>query len=345
MSFGQFLNHDISFTPQTKPEYRGALIDCCKQAPGYKGVPSKLHPQCFPVELDSNDYQAKNFGKFCMSFVRSAPCPLCSLGPREHINTVTSFLDLSVTYGSSQEEQNNLRTFHQGLLKTSTNRYGNTLLPKSENDDQCSSRSNSHYCFVAGDVRGNQHPMLQTFHLLFVRNHNLHALNLAKVNPTWSDEVLFQEARRLNIAEYQHIVYEEYLPLIFGPTLSAYYALNADGYETYLKYDYQSKAQHYRKNLFTIYEPRTDPTSWNDYVTAACRYGHSQISSFFSLIGGIAYNGKNYTANSKTPGFWLRDVFFSSSLLHEGQVCGDRNLLNKFQILLNSKFHLTSWIL
>ena len=69
--------------------------------------------------------------------------------------------------------------------------------------------------------------MLQTFHLLFLRNHNLIAENLAKVNPSWSDEILFQEARRINIAEYQHIVYEEYLPLIFGPTLSAYYNLNA----------------------------------------------------------------------------------------------------------------------
>lgn len=160
------------------------------------------------------------------------------------------------------------------------------MLPKSEADDQCSSTgaAGSNYCFSAGDVRGNQHPLLQTFHLLLLRNHNLHAQNLAKVNPKWTDELLFQEARRLNVAEFQHIVYEEYLPLIFGPTLSSYYNLNADGYETYSKYDYKSKALHYKKNLFTIYEPYTDPTSWNDYVTAACRYGHSQIGSFFSLV-------------------------------------------------------------
>jgi len=320
MSFGQFLNHDISFTPQTKPEYKGAVIDCCKKTPGYKGAAYKLHPQCFPVELDANDYQAKNYGKNCMSFVRSAPCPLCQLGPREQINTVTSFLDLSVTYGSSQEQQHKLRAHVKGLLRTSKNKYGNILLPQSEGDDQCSSRSNSHYCFLAGDTRGNQHPLLQVFHLIFLRNHNLHALNLAKVNPLWSDEMLFQEAKRLNIAQYQHIIYEEYLPLIFGPTLSSYYNLNADGYEAYSKYEYKSKLAHYRKNLFTIYEPRTDPTSWNDYATTACRYGHSQISSFFSLIGGIAYNGANYTGAPKAPGFWLRDVFFSSSLLHEGQL-------------------------
>lgn len=104
MSFGQFFNHDISFTPQSKPEFKGALIDCCKKVPGYKGV-SKLHPQCLPIELDPNDYQSKNYGKKCMNFVRSAPCALCSLGPREQLNTVTSFLDLSTTYGSSKELQ------------------------------------------------------------------------------------------------------------------------------------------------------------------------------------------------------------------------------------------------
>lgn len=307
---------------------KGGLIDCCKKVPaGYKGAPVKLHPQCLPIELGANDYQAKNYKKTCINFVRDAPCPLCSLGPREHMNSVTSFLDLSVTYGSSKEELNKLRAFKKGLLRFSKNQYGNVMLPKSDTDDQCSSKSNSHYCFAAGDVRSNQHPMLQAFHLIFLRNHNLIAENLAKVNPSWSDEILFQEARRINTAEYQHIIYEEYLPLIFGPTLSSYYNLNADGYETYSKYDYKSKAQHYRKNLFTVYEPLTDPTSWNDYATSACRYGHSQIMSFYSLIGGSGYNGKNYTSppagypgNSKPQGFWLRDVFFSSSHLHEGQV-------------------------
>lgn len=218
------VQHDISFTPSTKPESKGTILDCCKKPPaGYKGAPGKLHPQCLPIELEANDYQAKNYGKTCLSFVRSAPCPLCSLGPREHLNTVTSFLDLSVTYGSSQEEQNKLRLFKGGLLKFTKNKYGNVLLPRSTEEEQCSSKSSSHYCFVAGDVRGNQHPMLQSYHVIFLRNHNRIAENLAKLNPSWSDEKLFQEARRINNAEYQHIIYEEWLPLLFGPTLVSYY--------------------------------------------------------------------------------------------------------------------------
>lgn len=77
MAFGQFVNHDITLTPQTKPEFKGDMIDCCKKLPNYKG---SLHPQCLPIELDANDYQATNYGKTCLNFVRSAPCPLCSLG-------------------------------------------------------------------------------------------------------------------------------------------------------------------------------------------------------------------------------------------------------------------------
>ena len=142
------------------------------------------------------------------------------------MNSVTSFLDLSVTYGSSKEEQDKVRAFKKGLLKFTKNKQGNVLLPASDTDDQCTSKSNSHYCFKAGDVRGNQHPMLQTLHNLFLRSHNRHASNLAKINPTWSDEVLFQEAKRINIAEMQHITYEEYLPLIFGPTLGIFVFLS-----------------------------------------------------------------------------------------------------------------------
>jgi hypothetical protein len=39
---------------------------------------------------------------------------------------------------------------------------------------------------------------------------------LAKLMPDRDDEFIFQEARRIVIAEIQHITYTEYLPVIIG---------------------------------------------------------------------------------------------------------------------------------
>jgi peroxidase len=46
--------------------------------------------------------------------------------------------------------------------------------------------------------------------------HNWLATSLAVLNPHWDDETLFQEARRVLIAIYQHVTYYEYLPIALG---------------------------------------------------------------------------------------------------------------------------------
>ena len=67
-----------------------------------------------------------------------------------------------------------------------------------------------------GDSRVTEQPQLTIMHTIWMREHNRVAQNLAKLNPSWSSETVFQEARRIVIAEFQHITYNEFLPTLLG---------------------------------------------------------------------------------------------------------------------------------
>lgn len=117
-------------------------------------------------------------------------------------------------------------------------------------------------CFVAGDDRASENLGLSSIHTLFMREHNRIATALLKVNPTWNDETLFNEARRIVIAEYQHIVYSQYLPAMTGipdPRL-------APTNNTY----------------FTGYNSSVNPAIINEFSTAAMRWGHSGVRNQYN---------------------------------------------------------------
>ena len=193
----------------------GARIDCCSNA-------TLLTPtanECIAV----NDSDAS--GNHCSSYSRTAGTPRrrCELGAREQMNAATAFLDVSFVYGSSQEEAADLRTFEGGLLRTSAG----DLLPivGQENFDQNEQPTKQ------------ENPALGAVQTLLMRQHNRLAQQLARINPLWDDDTLYHEARRLVVAQVQHITYREYLPAVLGENLAENLRLTPQPSARFLDYD------------------------------------------------------------------------------------------------------------
>ncbi|KAI4504208.1 hypothetical protein M0802_000679 [Mischocyttarus mexicanus] len=263
--FGQFLDHDITATAISQG-VNGSSISCCP--------PSVGHPECFPVSVGSGDPIYDVTEKTCMEFVRSAPAPQCKIGPREQLNQVTAFIDGSAIYGTDSHVAHSLREFSGGRLKMQMTSDNRTLLPPSLNpNDGCNreeERLRGRYCFLAGDPRANENLHLTTMHLIWARQHNKIAEGLAKVNPIWSDEQIYQEARRIIGAQLQHIAYEEFLPIILGE------------HETNLQ-NLRPLTSGYREWNESSDDSINDPTIANSFAAAAFRFAHTLLPGLMMM--------------------------------------------------------------
>lgn len=131
------------------------------------------------------------------------------------MNLLSAFTDGSQIYGISQDRANELRTFQGGLLIATGNGRGRTFVKQGQ-DTSCRDTNARTQCFVAGEGRTNENLALTSLHTLFNRNHNKIAATLASINPQWIDETLYQEARKINLAIYEHIIFNEFVPTIIG---------------------------------------------------------------------------------------------------------------------------------
>lgn len=92
----------------------------------------------------------------------------------------------------------------------------------------CSALLCSAYLLVHGNRGGVENPALLALQVLWFRNHNWHAQRLWDqfgANDTegyWNDQRLFLEARKWNVAEYQSIAVNEWLPAFAGKALPPY---------------------------------------------------------------------------------------------------------------------------
>jgi len=266
--FGQFLDHDLVLTPEEEAH------DCCVSPSG--------DPYCLPIQVPGDDYFYSGYNINCLEFSRSTG--FCDDSANldspnhEQLNAITAFVDASNVYGSSLEESNALRS-NDGSGKLLMD---DDLLPRIGEDDTRK----------AGDVRAREMPGLATMHTLFVREHNriCDALKTLSSTADWTDEDLFQNARRILIAEMQKIVYGEYLPVVMGDSGVQQWHLD-------LKKD-------------TDYNENADPSISNSFATAAYRFGHSMIQGLIAMyntqtikeytqyaLGNNYFNMSNYEYN------------------------------------------------
>ncbi|CAH1398171.1 unnamed protein product [Nezara viridula] len=288
MQFAQITDHDLTFTPVNKGFINEGILNCLS-------CDSKetVHPECFPIPIPDNDpyFPSKdpNTGKnLCIPATRSMPGQQ-TLGPREQMNQLTAYLDLSYVYGSDNCEARILRSFSGGKLNVTRVPYGKSLLPESRSNPEC--RSRTRICFNAGDARASEQPALGSFHTVWLREHNRIAHELSKINPHWSDETLYQETRKILAAVYQHLTFSEFLPRILGREAIKKYNLDLllDGY-------------------FKGYDPTCDATVVNEFSSGAFRFGHSLLRPGFRRVSPEYIEKGTFVM--------LRDHFFNPEVLY-----------------------------
>ncbi len=265
--WGQFIDHDITLSPDHAEEV-------------------------LPIAVPKFDafFDPAGTGTTIIPMHRSAYDPSTGTdiaNPRIHINAITAFIDASAVYGSDYYRAAWLRTFSDGKLKTSDGNLlpYNTLSGESydimdpEAPEMAMPFPHVDRFFVAGDVRANENPLLTSIHTIFVREHNRLCDELIKENPDWTDELLYQRARKIVGAIMESIVYEEWLPTL-GMEVPAYQG----------------------------YDQTEDPSIMNVFATAAYRYGHS-------VIGGALPRMNNEGQMMPEGALQLREAFFNPAAI------------------------------
>ncbi len=184
------------------------------------------------------------------------------------INELSSYIDAAAIYAVDEKDASALRTRKDGLLDLPGN-----LLPK-----------NAEGQFLAGDERVNENGNLIAIHTLWAREHNRVAREVKRAFRTFKDEQIYQLARHIVAAEFQAVVYFEFLPALTGSLLPRYKG----------------------------YNPRVKAVISNEFSTAAFRVGHTLLNSTVNSID----------ARGRLKKRLLRDSFFNPQAFIEDTIEG-----------------------
>jgi len=221
------------------------------------GCPIEMHK--IPIDKCDEMYDEECSGQKFMPFHRANYDKKTGQSPntpREQQNSMTSWLDASFVYSTKESWVNAMRSFENGTLKMNGDSvHGmpphNMMRVPMVNAPapHLLTKLNPERMFLLGDPRTNQNPAFLVLGIVFYRWHNFQAKLVREVNPDWSDEDIFQAARRRVIASLQSIVMYEWLPAFLGQPAEKY-----DGYK-----------------------PDVHPGVSHVFQSAAFRFGHTTI--------------------------------------------------------------------
>ncbi|KAJ8985608.1 hypothetical protein NQ317_015101 [Molorchus minor] len=316
MQYGQIITHDMSMiagSTQAQPQ----STMCCS-ATGQLLELASLPDHCFPIVLDNTDPAFGQVNAQCMNFVRTITDRdrNCVGGnqPAEQLTAVNHYLDLSIVYGNDDLTSQQLRQFQGGRLRVDI-RGNQQWPPRNLNaTGVCAIQNIQEACYLAGDTRVNQNPQLTVLQVVLLREHNRIADTLGQLNPHWDDETIFQEARKINIGQHQHISYYEWLPIFIG-----------------LDNSLNNRIVYTTKDFVDDYDINVNPTILNEHATAAFRYFHSLIAGNLDLV----------TENRNAFGsLRLSDWFNRPQILEEGDNFDDLSRgLNTQPQMASDPFH------
>jgi len=213
------------------------------------------------VQLNPNGFFTVNLDlkKGINNFTFFAQGPVSN--PRQQFNDDTSYLDGSIVYGSDQTRENALRTFSDGMMKTTVTATGVDMPFDTENlpEQNDAALFQNNQLYLGGDIRANENIEISAVQILLLREHNLIASIIKQEHPTMSDEEIFQWARRIVIAEIQAITYNEFLPALLGPN---------DGMTSY-----------------SGYNQNVNPGVSDEFATSAYRFGHAIVNNGVEFFG------------------------------------------------------------
>jgi hypothetical protein len=269
-AWGQFIDHDINLNNDETLEPFNIDVPACDPM---------FDPMC------DGDRQIRMF--------RSLSDPTTgtsTANPRRHFNDITSYLDASMVYGNTENRADWLRSNINGKLRVSQN----NLLPWNTINGEFDSAIDPNVPFMAidgptfperyymgGDIRVNEQPSLTCLHTLMVREHNRQCDLIKEANPSWTDEELYQRARKIVSGLVQAITYEEFLPKL-GVVLPDYVG----------------------------YDPSLDASITNVFSAAGFRFGHSMVNG--RLIR-MEENGDEFEFGAID----LRDGYFNPSMIED----------------------------